>query len=333
MYKLLAKKMLIRSGVVKLAGKLKCPGVVILRYHSVQDEPELFEHSIGSGIIHATSTFQEQMEIITRYFDPVTLDDVLLFVKGEKTISRRPVAVTFDDGFADNFEIAASVLDHFGIRASFYVTVDSIEARNAPWYCRLRHAFKVTQKQEWLDIEGGHVWKLQNQEESNAAFIKACERCGCKAGHDQEETVKTIEHSLDVEPFAPRDSLMMSWDQIRKLHQAGHTIGSHTLTHPNLAYIDKEDLCRELVESKKRIEKELGTKVIHFSYPSPILEPHWNEQSVTSTMQAGYHTAVTCIAGPVLSGDNPLLLKRIAVPKDRNEFLWDVTRTLLRRCM
>src|SRR5271157_33191 len=103
-YKEYIQRALMGSGVTRLVGSLLPSCVVLLRYHSVQEEPERFAHSIGRGIIHSLSAFEAQMQLVAGRFNPVTLDDVLLFVAGKKVLPRRPVAVTFDDGYADNYE-------------------------------------------------------------------------------------------------------------------------------------------------------------------------------------------------------------------------------------
>jgi len=326
------KRALLNSLAMTLLEQTCQSGVAVLRYHSIQDELKRYANSIGD-IIHGTTVFEEQMQLVAQKFNPVTLDDIVLYLFGEKAMPRRAVAVTFDDGFTDNFDIAAPILDRFGIRASFYITVNSVEAVNPPWFCRLRHAFTTTQKKTWQDSKQGRVRNLVHPEERNAAFLVACERCAVRSGDTQEQVVRSIEHILGVEPMTPKDSLMMNWDQIRELHRSGHIIGSHTLTHPNLAYVRDQDLYRELIESKRRLEKELGGPVVHFSYPSPILEPHYAERTMVATKQVGYRTAVTCTSGPVRTGDNPLSLKRIWVPSQRDDFLWNLEWTLLGRSM
>ena len=51
-------------------------------------------------------------------------------------------------------------------------------------------------------------------------------------------------------------------------------MGSHTLTHPNVAHVISEEiLSRELGESKRKIEEAIGSAVDHFSYPHPALIP------------------------------------------------------------
>ena len=138
------KSALNRSGILRLAQGLGPTRVAILKYHSVQDDPARFEHSIGAGIIHSRRCFSEQMELLARRYNPVTLDDALLFLRGEKRLPRRPVVVTFDDGYLDNFEIAAPIMNRLGIPGTFYVMVAAIATERPPWFCRVRHAFGTT---------------------------------------------------------------------------------------------------------------------------------------------------------------------------------------------
>jgi len=145
--------------------------------------------------------------------------------------------------------------------------------------------------------------------------------------------VREIEDALGVSPFAPRPSLMMTWNQIRELHRAGHIVGSHSLTHPNLAYVDLNEARVELSESRDRLARELGASVDHFAYPSPVLQPHCTEQTVALSRASGYKTAVTCHPGPVRLEDDCLLLKRNVVPTDLDEFRWVLEATLVGRVL
>src|SRR5260370_40171099 len=124
---------------------------------------------------------------------------------------------------------------------------------------------------------------------------------------------------------------MMTCDQVRTLHRVGHIIVSHTVTHPNMAYMGAEDLRIERVESKKNLEKELGAAIPHFSYPSPILQPHWSQEALQCTEEAGYRCAVTSTAGPAQKRHHPLALQRVVVPADTHVLVWNLERTLLSR--
>ncbi|MGD0792996.1 MAG: polysaccharide deacetylase family protein [Terriglobales bacterium] len=319
-----------QSGLLRLANQFAPAGAAILMYHSVRAEPERYANTIGMGILHATSAFERQMDLVSRRFSPVTIDEIRLFVNGGKSLPRRAVAVTFDDGYADNAEIVAPILSRFGIRAAFYLTVSAIGTNNAPWYCRLRYAFGTTQKKEWRSPANGKPWGLTTAQDRNVALLAAFDFCAPLAGDTLEQTVETIEHGLEIEALIGGSEFMMDWNQARALQRAGHIVGCHTLTHPNVAQVAPDVARKELVLSKRKLEEELSAPVLHFSYPHPALNPHWTPGTVAMTKEAGYETAVTTSPGPVRRGDDALMLTRIWTPFSEHEFMWNLERSFLR---
>jgi hypothetical protein len=112
------KKSLMASGLLRLAGRLRLPAAIVFMYHSVLDDPEECADSVGLSSIHTTGSFRKQMEVLGRSYNPVTIEDIRLCLSGQKALPRNSVAVTFDDGYADNVEVAAPVLKRLGIPAS-----------------------------------------------------------------------------------------------------------------------------------------------------------------------------------------------------------------------
>jgi peptidoglycan/xylan/chitin deacetylase (PgdA/CDA1 family) len=337
-----AKKALVKSAILRTAARLKPPAAVILAYHSVRDEPERDSNWIAPGITHATKVFTRHMELVARKFHPVTLEDILLFVKGEKILPPRSVAVTIDDGYLDNIEVAAPVLSRFGISAAFYLTVGMIGQLDAPWFCRVRHAFMATSCTRWDNSSHNssshnsslhnRIWDLSSPPARDAALLAAYDICAPLVSQTQEDAVRTVERELQVERTIPEHRLMMNWDEAKALRRAGHVVGSHTLTHPNVAHVAHCEVQHaELVESKSRMEKKLGEPVVHFSYPHPALNPQWNEHTLKITREAGYSTALTTTKAPVVIGTNPLLLTRLNAPRPEHEFLWNLERAFLKR--
>jgi|CZLA01.1.fsa_nt_gi peptidoglycan/xylan/chitin deacetylase (PgdA/CDA1 family) len=331
MAKMWIKKSIIRTGALRLASRFTGSGVAIIMYHSVMSDPGSAQMTLG-GIIHSTEVFRGQMEVIARHFHAVSLDDVLLFLKGEKTLPPRAVVVTFDDGYADNYQAANDILSPLGIPGVFYVTVDCVDKQRLPWPSLLRYAFLTSKKDCWTETDGP-VWALSSTQQRIQAFERASEYCGKLSGTAQDQFVASSEQQLGTEPPRPLERLMMTWAEVRGLARNGHTIGSHTMTHPNMAYVTENDAQTEFAESKHRLEQELAAPIVHFSYPCPALDPHWVERTVNASRQIGYQTAVTSNGGMVRRQDNPLSLHRIRPTKTVDGLRWNLECTFLGRAV
>jgi peptidoglycan/xylan/chitin deacetylase (PgdA/CDA1 family) len=329
----LARKAVLRSGLLRRVADWRSRGAAILMYHSVVEDPRSQDVFLG-GISHSREVFRGQMELVARRYHPVSLNHVQRFVQGKGDLPARAVVVTFDDGYADNYEMAAPILEEFGIPATFYVTVECVERRSLPWPARLRFVFRTTKKGSWAGASG-KVWPLSNAVEREKALLLSCDECCQLAGTKQEKYVSQIEADLDrqapVESGAPMMNRMMNYDQLRELATQGHMVGSHTMTHPNMAYVGLEDVRHELTESKRLLEQQLGEPVVHFSYPCPALSPHWTEQTVAASRDAGYETAVTTDGGLARTGDDALRLKRLRPTKTVEGLGWNLECALAGR--
>lgn len=107
----------------------------------------------------------------------------------------------------------------------------------------------------------------------------------------------------------------LTWAEVRDLHAAGIEFGSHTVSHPKLVELDREQRRRELTESAARIRGELGEAVAAFSYPYAF--PEGEEEFIAEyramLRDTGYRVAVTTRTGTVAGGDDPLLLRRLPI--------------------
>lgn len=317
--KKIIKQAVLRAGVFSAIAKLHGQQVVILRYHSVLHDPAEHANSIGSGIIHSSATFAQQMEYLARTCNPVSMDEVFDFVCGARSVSPRSIAVTFDDGFEDNLSVAVPLLNRYGVPAAIYVIADCI--KSIPWYCSLRYIFANTERQSFVDPFCGRTKDLSGPLKRREAFLACSRVCASTPRSEIDAVIAMLEEMLDVE-YRPVRPIMLSWDGVREIIQQGHTIGSHSLSHPNMAHISTEELQDQMIISRRILEEQTCSPIRHFSYPSPILEPHWTESTVDVCRTAGYDTAVTCTGGSIHLGDRPLSLKRIFVPYTLDDFTW-----------
>lgn len=101
---------------------------------------------------------------------------------------------------------------------------------------------------------------------------------------------------------------LMNKEQVQGWLSAGHAIGSHSVSHPNLRKLSQAEAREEVVGSKKRLEDTFGVPVKHFSYPSGRYTPAVKEL----VQEAGYQTACTVNFGVNAAGDSPFELRRIS---------------------
>jgi hypothetical protein len=102
------------------------------------------------------------------------------------------------------------------------------------------------------------------------------------------DDVRSLVETLraDVGPVSPvEDGLLpLDWTMLREMQDAGMTIGSHTRTHTLLHKEVGDRQLAETLESKRKIEAELGRPVNHFAYPDGAFNP----SAVRAVAEAGY---------------------------------------------
>lgn len=109
--------------------------------------------------------------------------------------------------------------------------------------------------------------------------------------------------------------------QIKEMSDSGILIGSHTVTHPHLSQLSKEEQKKEIEKSKEKLEEITGKPVEHFCYPYG----DYNQNSIDLLRQEGFKTSVTTVQGwtsPNL--DNFFELRRSVVPQSftNGDFQW-----------
>jgi peptidoglycan/xylan/chitin deacetylase (PgdA/CDA1 family) len=109
--------------------------------------------------------------------------------------------------------------------------------------------------------------------------------------------------------------LMMNWDQVKEMQKGGIEFGAHTVNHPILTRIPLEQVRKEVVESKSRIEEELGTPVPGFAYPNGQAAD-LNEGIEKVVADSGIRAAFTLLNGPGSQAEvkrNPYAIRRIFI--------------------
>ena len=122
-----------------------------------------------------------------------------------------------------------------------------------------------------------------------------------------------LRHRFTGTFFIPTDLIgrpgYLTWEHLRKLVFLGMEIGSHGVSHRSLASLSRAELERELVESKQRLETELGIPVRAITAPGGF----WNRAVAEAVKQAKYEAAWISTIGTNGAETNPLALRRVVV--------------------
>jgi peptidoglycan/xylan/chitin deacetylase (PgdA/CDA1 family) len=231
--------------------------------------------------------FDKIIRFLTGNFSVVLLEDYLedpSLYKKEKAIA----TVCFDDGYKDNIEFAAPILQRYRCPASFYLVTGCIDQNLPTWTYITDHFFQQDGKKEIL-LEGDFVPAFFRHIQWNSAAE------GSEWGRKVKPWMKTLSnpHRLLIMEalYAQRNGtamptgMMMSWAEAGQLQSSGFYIGSHSHTHPMLASLtDEKDIEEELCISAKRIIEQLGQMPVTISYPIGS----WDERVTNISQKAGY---------------------------------------------
>jgi peptidoglycan/xylan/chitin deacetylase (PgdA/CDA1 family) len=109
-----------------------------------------------------------------------------------------------------------------------------------------------------------------------------------------------------ISDFDPRS---LTWGQLHVLEQNGVTVGSHSVTHPDLTTLSDAQALVELRNSRRRLERHLNEPVQWFAYPAGA----YDARIVDLARRAGYVLAVTTQPGALQSAQTPLELHRYEI--------------------
>jgi peptidoglycan/xylan/chitin deacetylase (PgdA/CDA1 family) len=242
----------------------------ILLYHRVSDRPGA-DYPFDRGVIDAMpAAFDEQIAFIARHCTAIGVDDLLAYLDGEP-LPPNPVMVTFDDGYRDNVERALPILRRHAVRGTFFIASGYVSDRRVFWWDRISYLFHHSRRDT---VELGYPTDLRFdlRRDRRAAQLTALKLVKHCCGLDLERFLRELGDALGVAwpPSLERalaSELVMSWDDVRALRDAGMDVGSHTRTHRVLYTVDPGSLVDELGHSKAEIEGAIGASVHALAYP------------------------------------------------------------------
>lgn len=284
--------------------------LTVLAYHRVCN-PASF--GFFEPVISATpDDFARQMDIIAERYNAITLPELLAWLDGVGTIPPNAALITFDDGYRDNLDQALPVLHERELPAVLFLATDHIDRSQPFFWDSAAYSFNQTSATEAdLPILGPRSWV--SPQVMCAEWLEAAKRVPhSRRAEVTEQLGRQLGVSMPEDAYAGE---LLTWDEVRLMASKGFEFGSHTLTHPILTEVPASEVRRELVESRARLEDELGVSIRTLAYPNGT-PADFNSQIMEMAIDAGYSAAFTLVPGPARAAEalaRPMEIRRIGI--------------------
>jgi peptidoglycan/xylan/chitin deacetylase (PgdA/CDA1 family) len=302
---------------------------IILMYHRVADV-DLDTWSLCVSPQH----FADQLEVIRGLANPIHLRDLCDPVK-EQFLASPWIALTFDDGYADNFNHAGRILRDQGIPATFFPLIKYLGSKERFWWDELedillRPGILPPLSDLRMDLNSAENYFQNGSIYSEEEFQRYRKWCWedpdptlrhtlfrliygairLKSEEERPGSIQNIRTWAGKTSTVSSDRWMLSPDEVFALSRDRlFEIGAHTLTHPDLASLSTSQQQEEILQSKASLENLIRQPVYSFSYPYGL----YNEGTLLILRNSGIQCAVSTVEGNIGSKTDRLLLPRFQV--------------------
>lgn len=276
---------------------------LILLYHRIATT-----ESDVHGLCVTPEAFRRQLEVLSRGRRIVPLRELARAVMQGQTIEGA-VALTFDDGYRDNLEVAAPILAEFGAPATFFLTSEELDRPRRFWWDVLETAVFQASAGELVLRIAGAAWSRPLGSARRVTHDELYELLKRSGPAVRDDLVRQLAGVSVVPESHPARPVMAS--EIRRLASLpGVEIGAHSVHHLDLAAAGRTELFQEVFECRTSLERVGGRPVDLFAYPYGSV----SQEAVGMAAAAGYLCAVTCEARPLRPYERMHRLPRLQVP-------------------
>jgi peptidoglycan/xylan/chitin deacetylase (PgdA/CDA1 family) len=239
----------------------------VLNYHRVTREPigsDVFDPNRALSVTAAA--FDEQLRFLRRHGKFVTLDEVVDVYGCNDEWRKGGTAITFDDGYRDNYSVALPIAEKYEAPIAIFVTSGFIDRTADLWWEEQTFIINRTE-QIRVNIAGTpREWTTRLRKEKEQAsgdlrtFFKGLDVPSQRTAMEQLRSQCSERYSYESE--------MMSWEELQAM--AKHplvTLGVHTVNHAVLSRLSPEEVARELTESRDRLTQMIGVPFDYLAYP------------------------------------------------------------------
>jgi peptidoglycan/xylan/chitin deacetylase (PgdA/CDA1 family) len=240
--------------------------------------------------------FEEHLEVLAARHRVVPLHELANGFRRRRR-GARPVAITFDDGYADNLHAALPRLEARGLPAAFFIATGYVDAGRAFWWDELEQLVvcgsNPTEALELGPLGARRRWPMTTDDERMTALLELQYMFRRTTASEIEGRLDRVRRWRGDEPV-PRDShaVMTSTELSRLASSELAEVGAHSRRHANLANATQEDQWDEIAGSRRDLLQWLGAAPTIFSYPFGRMGADFSAATIRVARRAGYRWGV-----------------------------------------
>lgn len=265
--------------ILKKAKKSCC----IINFHGVRKHNE----SIFNNRHIPITEFEKIIAYLKENFEIVSLSEIFKIHREKRTLSKKTIAITFDDGYFNNFEHALPILKKYNSPATFYIISKGLTQKD---FIVWPDAIDLIKKYNKTALTvNGHTFSPPTYININvkSELINYLKTTGNQA-ESLAQSIFNGEAKKQVENLKELMSLIDSESIKRYISEPLLEFGSHTHSHFCLEYLDKTVLIEELKRSKELIETITNRRVISLAFP----DGSYNSDTLAEAERLGYTNLV-----------------------------------------
>ena len=227
--------------------------IPVLLFHRVSNDNDKYWEPIKPEY------FEKIIKFLSKKYSFISISDLL-----EKKVTdfNNKCIITFDDGYKDFILEAFPIIKKYKIPITFFITSKSITENKIIWTSELNYVIKNTDKISII-IEGKE-YSLRTENDKLQTANDLLFILKNKPNHIRIELLNKIKSELNY--IMPKDISMLTWEDIKQMSNV-IDIQSHSVSHPMMTNLKKQELEYELKVSKNETEKNINKKISYFSYP------------------------------------------------------------------
>ncbi len=289
--------------------------VKIFLYHGVSAEKGSGVYNYRKKFISPTA-FERQLVWLRQQYTIVPLQEALALGRspsGTRT-TRRIAAITFDDGYDNNYSEAFPILRRMGIPATFFLTTDFVHERKPLPVDVIEFAIGLTEREDMSITFGEMHWdfSLKTRDDRIMADMKlrayakslSRARLGPFLKEIIAQTKVDLFQHLQETPYRP-----LTWEHISEMEQQDMTFAPHTCSHTIVSTLSEDEMMTEISRSNEIVTAHVRKPLTIFAYPNGG-KSDFNESAKKVLARCGFTSSLTTIPGPVTEKSDPFSIPR-----------------------